>query len=101
MQVVITGRHVTLTPREKEHLEKKAGKLTRYYDRIQRIDVLVEKTAAAFVVEVLVNAEHRLEFVATASADEVYAAMDAVMDKLERQLSSHKERFRNRKHPKR
>jgi len=99
MQVVITARHMTLTPRMKEHIESKANKLTKYYDRIQRIDVVVEKQDGACSVEALVNAEHKMEFISRVSGTDVYSAMDAVADKLERQLSDHKERFRNRKHP--
>ena len=38
MQVVITARHMTLTDQMKEHIERKASKLTKYYDRIQQID---------------------------------------------------------------
>jgi putative sigma-54 modulation protein len=101
MQVVITARHVSLTPEMKDRIEAKANKLLKYYDRIQRIDAVVEKSegSASFSVEFVVNAEHRMEFIARADGDDVYAAVDSIIDKLERQLSDHKERFRNRKHP--
>ena len=99
MQVVITARHMTLTDQMKDHIERKANKLTKYYDRIQQIDVVVDNADAAVTVEVVVNAEHKTEFVSRVSANDVFSAMDVVVDKLERQLSDHKERFRNRKHP--
>jgi len=99
MQVVITARHMTLTPKTKEYIEQKANKLTKYYDRIQRIDVVVEKGDSAVSLEALVNAEHKLEFVSRVTGSDVHEAMDIAVDKLERQLSDHKERFRNRKHP--
>jgi putative sigma-54 modulation protein len=99
MQVVITARHMTLTPQMREHIERKANKLTKYYDRIQQIDVVVERGDSALSVEALVNAEHKMEFVSRVTGTDVLSAMDAVVDKLERQLSDHKERFRNRKHP--
>jgi len=96
---VITARHLTLTPEMKERIERKASKLLKYYDRIQQIDVVVEKHEAGHSVEFIVNAEHKTEFVARVEGGDVYVALDSVVDKLERQLSDHKERFRNRKHP--
>lgn len=99
MQVVTTARHFTLTAPMKERIEAKAGKLLKYYDRIQQIDVVVEKQDSAFTLEMIVNAEHRGEFVSRVTGPDINAALDTVVDKLERQLSDHKERFRNRKHP--
>jgi putative sigma-54 modulation protein len=88
-----------MTPAIKQYIEQKAQKLTKYYDRIQQIDVIVEKQDANITLEALVNAEHKMEFISRVTNQDVYAAMDSVVDKLERQLSDHKERFRNRKHP--
>ncbi|MDD4890650.1 MAG: ribosome-associated translation inhibitor RaiA [Phycisphaerae bacterium] len=99
MQVVITARHFDLTPEMKDRIESKASRLLKHYNRVQQINVVVEKQAAAFTVEMIVNAEHKTEFVAKVADGEAYAALDSVVDKLERQLSDHKERFRNRKHP--
>ncbi len=99
MQIVITGRRVNLADDVKEYIEQKFGRLTRFYDRIQQIEVVVDKTDTSFDVEGVVNAEHNMEFVSTASADNVRAATDAAIHKLERQLTDHKNKFRNRKHP--
>jgi putative sigma-54 modulation protein len=99
MQVVITARHFALTPEMKDRIELKANKLLKYYNRIGQIDVVVEKQENTFSVEFIVNAEHKMEFVSRVDGGDVYAALDSVVDKLERQLSDHKERFRNRKHP--
>ena len=99
MQVVITGRRVSLTDQMRDYIHKKAGRLTRFYDRIQQIDVVVDREDSTFTVEALVNVEHNLEFVSRASHETIFAAVDAAVHKLERQLTDHKEKFRNRKHP--
>lgn len=99
MQIVITGRRVDLSDDVKAYIEDKFDRLTRFYDRIQRIDVVVDRGENAFAVEGVVNAEHNVEFVSSVSADDVRSATDAVIQKLERQLTDHKSKFRNRKHP--
>lgn len=100
MHVLITARHIDLTPETKTYAEEKAGRLVKYYDLIQEIEVTIhEAEKGAFQVEMIVNAEHRNMFVASARADSVEACVDACFDKLERQLTEHKNRHRNRKHP--
>lgn len=82
----------------KAFAEQKASKLTRYYDRIQEIEVIFDNAADAMRVEMIVSAEHRNMFIAHVSGEDAYACTDGCIAKLERQLSEHKKKFRNRKH---
>ena len=50
-------------------------------------------------VEMIVNAEHKNMFIAHHDDGDAYACIDGCVDKLERQLSEHKKKIRNRKHP--
>jgi putative sigma-54 modulation protein len=92
-----------VTPALKAYAEEKAGKLTRYYDRIQEIEVIydngIEHGTEHINVEVIVNAEHKNMFVARHADGDAYACLDACVHKLERVLSDHKKKVRNRKHP--
>lgn len=99
MQVVITGRHLDLSAEIQSYTEEKAGKLTRYYDRILSIEVVMAEDAGQFSVEMIVSADHRQEFVGHERHDDLFAAVDLLIDKMERQLTRHKEKLRNRKHP--
>ncbi len=83
----------------KEYAASKAGKLTRYYDRIQEIEVVIDNVKDVTRVEMIVNAEHKNMFVAHHDEGDAYACIDGCVDKLERQLSDHKKKIRNRKHP--
>jgi putative sigma-54 modulation protein len=101
--VTVTTRHMEVTPAMKTFAEQKANKLTKYYDRIQEIEVIFDagkdKTSKEKVrVEMIVNAEHRNMFIAHHEEGDAYACVDACIDKLERQLSDHKKMYRNRKH---
>ena len=90
----------------KQYAEQKASKLTKYYDRIQEIEVVFDPAGASkdkaakdqIQVEIMVHAEHRNMFVARHSVGDAYACVDGCCHKLERQLSDHKKKTRNRKH---
>jgi putative sigma-54 modulation protein len=99
VNVVVSGRHVDITPAMKSHAESKVSKLPKYYDRIQEIEVVYDNTKSDFSVEIIVNAEHKKEFVVHHTDADAYAAVDGCIDKLERLLSEHKKKLRNRKHP--
>jgi len=82
----------------KTFAEQKANKLIKYYDRIQEIEVIFDAGKDQTSVEMIVNAEHRNMFLAHHNEGDAYACIDACIDKLERQLSDHKKKVRNRKH---
>ncbi len=99
MQVVVKGRHMDVDDDLKQYATDKAEKLVRFYDRIQAIEVVFEEEAGTPTAEVIVSAEHKNTFIGRDSGADLYAATDSVVDKLERQLTRHKEKHRNRKHP--
>jgi putative sigma-54 modulation protein len=97
--VTVVGRHMEVTEALKSYAEQKATKLEKYYDLIQEIEVVLENTKDMQRVEIIVNAEHRNVFVAHHNEGDAYACIDGCVHKLERQLTEHKKKFRNRKHP--
>lgn len=99
MQITISGRHMGVTDALKAYCHEKASKLTRYYDRIQSIDVVLDGENGRHSAEMIVHTDRSDPFIATEEHDDIYAAVDLLVDKLERQLTRHKERIRNRKHP--
>ncbi len=100
MHVLITTRHIEASAEQKAYAEQKANKLLTFYDRIQEIEVVIEDNKpVGFHVEMLVNAEHNNNFVANSRCDKIEKCVDECYQKLERQLTEHKEKHRNRKHP--
>jgi len=98
MEFKLSGRHIDVTPAIREYAERKSERLHRYFNRIQSFEGVIEWRDRKFEVELVVNVEHAQPFVARRTGDDLYAAIDEVIDKLERQLTDHKERLRNRKH---
>ena len=98
MIVTISSRHMDVTEAMKSFAEQKANKLSKYYDLIQEIEVIFDAGKNGTKVEMIVNAEHKNMFLAHHNDGDAYAGVDACFDKLERQLSEHKKKVRNRKH---
>lgn len=98
MQFKISGRHMEITPAIREYANKKTDKLHRYFDRIQEIVVVVDTVDHSFEVEIIADVEHHDPIIARRTADDLYAAIDEAVDRMERQLTDLKEKLRNRKH---
>lgn len=98
MIVTVSSRHMEVSPALKAYAEKKVSRLTKYYDRIQEIEVVFDAGKGLMTVEMIVNAEHNKMFVAREESSDAYAGVDACLDKVERQITEHKDRHRNRKH---
>ncbi len=97
MQIEITARHTELTPTIEQYAERKLSKLPRYFDRVQRIELVVEPIKIGHRVECIVEVEHHDPFVATQEHADLYAAIDLVVDTSTRQLKDHKSKLRDDK----
>ena len=98
MQLSVTGRHIEITDPMRQYAEDKATKLTRFYDRIESIDIIFDYESSKHRAEIVVRAAHKNTFVGKVDAGDFYEAVDLVIDKLRHQLIKHKEKRRNRKH---
>lgn len=99
MNITVSGRHMEVTPALKNYAELKAAKLGKYYDLIHDIEVIFDAHKDKTAVEMIATAEHKNTFVAKHHEGDAYACIDGCMHKLERQITEHKDKFRNRKHP--
>ena len=99
MNITVSGRHMEVTPALKSYAEQKAAKLGKYYDLIHDIEVIFDANKDKTAVEMIATAEHKNTFVAKHHEGDAYACIDGCMHKLERQITEHKDKFRNRKHP--
>lgn len=94
MHINITGHQMEVTPAIKTFTEEKFGKLIRHFDNITKINVVfgVEKLRQIAKATVFITGG---ELNASSEADDLYAAIDALIDKLDRQLIEHKEKIRS------
>jgi len=99
MNIVINGKHVELTEALTSYVREKFSKLTTYFEHIIEIDVTlsVEQTKNKEdrqTVEVTIWANGAVLRACESSFD-MYAGVDLVLDKLERQLIKYKEKIKD------
>ncbi|MSR40803.1 MAG: ribosome-associated translation inhibitor RaiA [Phycisphaerales bacterium] len=98
MQIKVKGKHIEVTEAIDAYAKKKAERLTRYFDRVLGIDIIIEKEPNGYHVEFIVDVEHHEDFIVNARDPDLYAAIDAAADKEARVIVDWKERVRNKKH---
>ena len=99
MLFTIAGRHIDVTEAIKKHAEEKTCKLPRYYNSLNRVEVIIEGNSGANTgVEIIARAEHNKVFIVKESGEDAYKCIDLAVHKLERQLRRQKEKERNNKH---
>lgn len=92
MQINISGHQLDLTPAIKDYVENKFRKLERHNDRITIVNVILSVDKLEQKAEASVHASGK-DFFADASAEDLYAAIDLLSDKLDRQLIKRKEKL--------
>ena len=94
MQLQITGHHVEVTESMKNYVTEKFAKLERHFDQVIDIHVIlqVEKLAQKAEATVQVNGA---KLFAEDTQEDLYAAIDALIDKLDRQVLKHKDKIQN------
>ncbi len=92
MQINVTGRHVDITDSLKSYVENKFQRLERHFEHINNTHVIlsVEKERQKAEATVHVN---RGNLFADNEQEDMYAAIDGLIDKLDRQLKKHKEKL--------
>jgi len=94
MQINISGRHVEVTESMREYVTSKIERLTHHHDRITSTNVIVSVDKLIQKAEATIHVSGKDVF-AEATNEDMYAAIDALVDKLDRQLIKHKEKMRS------
>ena len=93
MQLNVSGHHVEVTEPLREYVETKFERLQRHFDQITNTEVtlIVEKMVQKAEATVHISGA---DLFAQAESEDMYAAIDSLTDKLDRQLIKHKEKSR-------
>ena len=102
MIITVTAHHVKITDALKQYAEKKLSKLLKFFDNIQKIDIhlkiegVAEEESRQIVDANIEASQARIR--ASETSRDMYASVDMVYDKLEVQLTRHKEKLRDNHH---
>ena len=102
MNLTISGHHLDVTPALREYVLTKLDRVTRHFDQVVDITVLlsVEKLKEKErrqKAEVTLHVKGKDIFVEQCNED-LYAAIDQLMDKLDRQVCRHKDKVQDHHH---
>lgn len=91
MQVTISGHHIDVTTALRDFINSKLEKLERHFDQITSIKVILSIEKQRQMADATIHIAGA-DVVANAAHDDMYAAIDLLTDKLDRQLIKHKEK---------
>ena len=92
MQLNVTGHHVDVTPALKGYVEKKLDRIVRHSDHVVDVHCILTVEKQGHKAEATVNLSGGQVY-ADATHDNMYAAIDALTDKLDRGVKKHKEKL--------
>ena len=88
----VRGKNMEVTPALKDYVEKRVGKVTKYFDQVGEITV----SKGRHIVEVTVPVEGGVLLRGEEATMDMYTSIDLVVEKLERQIHKHKTKLQRR-----
>ena len=91
MQINVTGHHIEITTSLRQYVEEKFSKLERHFDQINNVHVILNVQKMQQIAEAKLHLAGGDVFAMSERTD-MYAAIDSLIDKLDRQVIKHKEK---------
>jgi putative sigma-54 modulation protein len=97
MNLTITGRHMEVTQAIRDHVSEKLSRVLRHFDHVSQVNVILSVEKLQHQAEVTVHVRGK-DIVAQVQDENMYAAIDALIHKLDRQILKYKERQKDHSH---
>ena len=97
MNLQLTGHHVEITPAIRDYVTEKLARINRHFDHVIDVNVIMTVEKLDQKIEANVHLSGK-DIHVTCHEEDMYAAIDGLMDKLDRQILKHKEKFRVSRH---
>jgi putative sigma-54 modulation protein len=96
MQINLTGHHVEITKALRDYVHDKLERIERHFDHFTSVRVILSVEKLRHKAEAAIHVAGN-DLFADAVEEDMYAAIDALSDKIDRQIKKHKEKL-NDKH---
>lgn len=96
MRITTRGKNIDITDALKIHVDKRIGKISKYFDENTEAQVTLSVVKDTHVVEAMLLLNGGMLIRAEEKSPDMYASIDTVVEKLERQIRKYKTRI-NRK----
>jgi putative sigma-54 modulation protein len=97
MNLQITGHHLDVTPAIRDYVTSKLARINRHFDHVIDVGVVLTVDKLSHKVEATVHVRGKDLHAECIDAD-MYAAIDGLADKLDRQVLKHKEKRNGQRH---
>ena len=97
MKLSVTFRHMDPSEALKEHVEDKLGRLKKYFPDPVRAQVVFSTERHRQKIDVSITLSNGATIQGKETAEDMYTAVDLVMDKIDRQIRRHKDKTTNRR----
>ena len=91
MQIQLSGQHIEITPALRQYVTEKLERLSRHFDQVGNVHVVLSVEKLRHKAEATIHLNRGTVF-ADIEADDMYAAIDGLVDKLDRQVKKQKEK---------
>ena len=100
MNLNITGHHIEVTPAIREYVTGKLDRVIRHFDNVTSVHVILSVEKLQQKAEVTLHVKGK-DIFADAVDGDLYASIDKLVDKLDRQVVKYKEKISDHSHDKR
>ncbi|HEX9390502.1 MAG TPA: ribosome-associated translation inhibitor RaiA [Usitatibacteraceae bacterium] len=95
MNLHMTGHHLEITPSMRDYVSSKMIRINRHFDHVIDVNMILTVEKLRQKIEANVHLSGKDIFVESED-DDMYAAIDLLVDKLDRQIVKHKEKIKNK-----
>lgn len=97
MNLNITGHHVEVTPALRDYVTGKVDKVIRHFDHVTSVHVILTVEKLVQKAEITLHVKGK-DIHADSSDADLYAAIDKLIDKLDRQVLKYKDKNQDHNH---
>ena len=97
MDIRLTCRHYDLSEEIREYASRKAERVVKHFDGVHSVEMILSMEGGRPKAEMIVGAVRGQKCVAAETGDDVFVVVDAVVDKIDRQIKRLKGRLREQK----
>ncbi|HHJ20904.1 MAG TPA: ribosome-associated translation inhibitor RaiA [Gammaproteobacteria bacterium] len=94
MQLTLTGHHVDITESLRAYVQEKFSRLERHFDQVLDVHVILTVEKLRHKAEASLHVSGN-KIYADAVEEDMYVALDGLIDKIDRQVVKHKEKLKN------
>ena len=93
MQIQVSGHQVAITPALRDYVTGKFNRIVRHFDQLHDVTLTLRLEKLLHKAEAHIHCAAGKKIHAEVQAADMYAAIDALADKLDRQVKKHKEKL--------